>query len=128
MTYDATHLHSCQPISHDFRIMVVDGTVLPITSRGLLSTCHFHVPDVAYIPQLSMNLISASQLTSHSCLVIFYGFVCRVQDRLTGTLLGAGRRRSRVYVLDRLRLPPSSPSLLPPAASTFCLPSVGFPQ
>ena len=48
-----------------------------------------------------------------------------MQDHLTGTLLGAGRRRSGVYVLDRLCLPSSSPS---PAASTFCLPSVGFTQ
>ena len=94
MTYDATHLHSCQPVSSDLRIMVADGTILPITSRGLLHTSHFHVPDVAYIPQLSMNLIFASQLTSHGCLVIFYEFACRVQDRLTGTLLGVGCRRS----------------------------------
>ena len=96
MTYDATHLHSCQPVSSDLCIMVADGTVLPITNRGLLHTPLFHVPDVAHIPKLSMNLISASQLTSHSCLVIFDAFACRVQDRLTGTLLGAGRRRSGV--------------------------------
>ena len=108
------------------RIMVADDTILPITSRDLLYTSHFHVPSVAYIPQLSMNLISASQLTSHGCLVIFYEFACRVHDRLTGTLLGVGRRHSGVYVLDRLRLPSSSPIPLPPAASTFCLPSVGF--
>ena len=72
-----------------------------------------------------MNLISASQLTSHGCLVIFYEFACRVQDRLTGTLLGTSRRCSGIYVLDRLCLPTSSPS---PTASTFCLPSVGFTQ
>ena len=105
--------------------MVADGTILPITSCGLLHTAHFHVPDVTYIPQLSMNLISANQLASHVCLVIFYEFVCRVQGRLTGTLIGAGHRRSGVYVLDHLHLPSSSP---PPVASTFCLPSVGFNQ
>ena len=82
MIYDATHLRSCQPVFFDLRIMVADGTILPITSRGLFYTSHFHVPDVAYIPQLFMNLISANQLTSHGCLVIFYEFVCRVQDRL----------------------------------------------
>ena len=124
MTFDATHLHSYRPVPSDLRIMIADGTILPITSRGLLHTSHFRVPDVAYIPKLSMNLISASQLTSHGCLVIFDEFECRVQDRLTGTLLGTGRRRSGVYVLDRLCLP-SVPS---PAASTFCLPSVGFIQ
>ena len=60
MTYDATHLRSCQPVSSDIRIMVADDTILLITSRDLLYTSHFHVLDVAYIPQLSMNLISAS--------------------------------------------------------------------
>ena len=72
-----------------------------------------------------MNLISASQLASHSCLVIFDEFACRVQDRLTGILIGAGRCRSGVYVLDHLCLPSSSPSL---TASTFCLSSVDFTQ
>ena len=72
-----------------------------------------------------MNLISGSQLASHGYLVIFDEFACRVQDRLTGTLLGTGRRRSGVYILDRLHLPSSSSSL---AATTFCLPSVGFTQ
>ena len=105
--------------------MVADGTVLPIASRGLLHTPLFHVPDVAHIPKLSMNLISASQLTSHGCLVVFDEFACRVQDRLIRTLLGASRRHSGVYVLDRLCLPCSS---LSPAAASFCSSSVGFTQ
>ena len=124
MTYDATHLHACRPISSD-RVIIADGTTLPITSRSLLHTSQFHIPDVAYIPQLSMNLISAGQLASSGYLVVFDEFVCHVQDRLTGTLIGAGRRLSGVYVLEYLRMPPVSPS---PAASTFCLPAVSFRQ
>ena len=60
MTYDATHLYACQPVSSDLRVIIADGTTLPITSRDLLHTPQFHIPDVVYIPQLSMNLISAS--------------------------------------------------------------------
>ena len=50
MTYDATHLRFCQPVSSYLRIMVADGSILPITSRGLLHTDRFHVLNVAYIP------------------------------------------------------------------------------
>ena len=78
MTYDATHLHACRPISSDQRVIIADGTTLPITSRGLLHTSQFHIPDVAYIPQLSMNLISAGQLASIGYLIVFYEFVCHV--------------------------------------------------
>ena len=60
-----------------------------------------------------MNLISASQLASSGYLIVFDEFVCRVQDRLTGTLIGAGRCRSGVYVLDHLCLPLSSRPQLP---------------
>ena len=60
--------------------MIVDGTILPITSRDLLYTSHFHVPDVAYILQLSMNLISVSQLTSYVALLFLMSLrvVCRI--------------------------------------------------
>ncbi|KAK8936211.1 hypothetical protein KSP39_PZI014038 [Platanthera zijinensis] len=124
-TVSVLDMSNLSPVSSDLSIMVADDTILPIISRGLLHTSHFHVLDVAYIPRLSMNLISVGQLKSHDCLVILYEFACRVQDRLTGTLLGAGRHRCRVYVLDYLHLPsiPSSP-----LAYTFCIPSVGFSQ
>ena len=50
MTYNATHLRSCQSVSSDLRVIIADGTTLPITSCGLLHTDHFHIPNVAYIP------------------------------------------------------------------------------
>ncbi|KAK8939537.1 hypothetical protein KSP40_PGU020868 [Platanthera guangdongensis] len=93
MTYDVIHLLSCQPVSSALSIVVVDDTTHHIISRGLLHTSYFHVPDVACIPKLFMDLIFASQLTSHGCLVIFDKFTCSVQDHLTGTLLGASRHR-----------------------------------
>ncbi|KAK8940976.1 hypothetical protein KSP39_PZI010478 [Platanthera zijinensis] len=125
MIYDATHLLSCQPITPALSIMVADDTIHPITIRGLLHTTHFHILDIVYIPELSMNLISVRQLISHGYLVTFDVFTCRVHDRLAGALLGAGRRLCGVYVHDRLHLPSTSWS---PAASSLCLPSVDFSQ
>ena len=105
MTFDAAPLHSCRPVSFDLRVIIADGTTLPIAGRGTLHAAHFHIPDVAYIPKLSMNLISGSQLASRGYLAIFYELLCYVQDCHTGTLIGVGRRLSGVYVLDHLLLP-----------------------
>ena len=60
MTFDATSLHSCQPISPNFRVVIVDGTTIHIDNRSTLHTIHFRILDVAYIPKLSLNLISVS--------------------------------------------------------------------
>ena len=78
MTYDATHLHSCQPVSFDLHVFIADGTTLPIASCGTLHTAHFYIPDVAHISKLSMNLISVSQLAFCGFLVIFYELSCHV--------------------------------------------------
>ena len=124
MTFDAFALHSCRPVSPNLRVIIADGTTLPIASCGTLHTAHFHIPDVAHIPKLSMNLISISQLASHGYLIIFYELLCYVQDHHTRTLIGAGCCLNRGYVLDHLRLP------LPAFSVTFpvCLPSIGFMQ
>ena len=124
MTFDITSLHSYQSVSPNLRLIIADSTTLPIATCGTLHTAHFHIPDVAYIPKLSMNFISVSQLASRGYLVIFYELLCYVQDRHTGTLIGAGRRLSGIYVLDHLRLPLPASSV----ASPVYLPSVSFPQ
>ena len=78
MTFDATLLHSYQPIFPDLHVIIADGMTLLIASCGSLHTSHFHILDVAHIPKLSMNLISVSQLTSRGYLVIFYELLCYV--------------------------------------------------
>ena len=67
-------------------------------SVGHLTTSSFSIPLVSHVPRLSMNLMSASQLTDFDCQVIFYCSYCRVQDR-SGAVIGRGRRLSGVYAL-----------------------------
>ena len=76
MTFDASPLHSCRPVSSDLRVIIADGTTLSIASCDTLHAVHFHISDVAYIPKLSMNLISVSQLASRGYLVIFDELLC----------------------------------------------------
>jgi hypothetical protein len=48
-----------------------------------------HVPDVAHVPQLTMQLISTGQIVDSGCRVILDTDSCSMQDRHTGALLGA---------------------------------------
>ena len=106
MTPDATSLHHSRPPPHITRVHVSDGTLLPVSSIGRLSTNSFSVPAVSHVPRLSMSLMSVSQLTDFDCQVIFDRTSCRVQDH-SGIVIGAGRRHSGVYALESLHLPPS---------------------
>ena len=99
MTPDVSLLTSCRPPTHTTRVRIADGTPLPVSSIGHLSTDSFSVPAVSHVPRLSMSLMSVSQLTDLGCQVVFDCSSCRVQDR-NGTVIGAGRRHSGVYTLD----------------------------
>ena len=93
-------------------VQTADGTFLPVVGRGVLSTSSFHVPTVSHVPQLTMQLMSAGQITDHGCRIILESDSCCVQDLRTGLLVGTGPRRhdsQRLWELDWLRLP--SPSL-----------------
>jgi hypothetical protein len=66
---------------------------LPVISRGILSTSSFHVPSVAHVPQLNMQLFSGSQIIDSRCSITLDFDSCSVQDRRTGAMLGASPRR-----------------------------------
>ena len=108
---DQSQLISCTPITDGASIQSTDGTSCHITHQGSLCTSNFSVPNVSFVPQLSMNLLSVGQLTDHNCFVGFNDSSCFIQDRRTGAVLGTGHRRRgshSLYVLDTLRLPHST--------------------
>jgi len=108
VTSDQSQLVACKPVADGASIQTADGTSCHITHQGSLSNSYFSVPDVSFVPQLSMNLLSVGQLADHNCFVGFDDSSCFIQDRRTGTVLGTGHRRSgspSLYVLDTLRLP-----------------------
>ena len=51
-------------------VQTADGTSLPVAGRPVLLTSSFHVPNVSHIPQLTMQLMSAGQITDHGCRII----------------------------------------------------------
>ena len=68
----------------------------------------FVIPDVSFVPKLSVNLLSVGQIADHNCFIGFDDSSCFIQDRRSGTVIGTGHRRRcspSLYILDTLRLP-----------------------
>ena len=121
VTSDSSSLVSCKPVTDGACVQTADGTSCPITHKGSLCNTHFAVPNVSYVPQLSMNLLSVGQVTDQNCFVGFDDSSCFIQDRRSGQVIGTGHRRkgaSSLYVLDTLHLPSSvgSPASVSSAA------------
>jgi hypothetical protein len=83
MTSDSSLLSTIRSLISHVRVLTADGTSLPVSSRGTLSTSSFSVPDISLVPHLKMNLFSASQLTDSGCHIILDADSCAVQDRRT---------------------------------------------
>jgi hypothetical protein len=108
MTSDSSILSSLRPLDSPLSVLTANGTSLSVSSQDTLSTHSFYVPDISHVPHLTMNLVSASQLTGSSCRVILDIDSCSVQDRRTQSLVGAGPRRhdsQGFWELDWLRVP-----------------------
>ena len=90
MTSDSTSLTSISPLAAPIIVQIADSTSLSVAGRGTLSNSSFHIPVVSHVPKLTIQFISAGQLTDHGCRVILDSDSCCVQDRRTGTLVGIG--------------------------------------
>ncbi|KAI3769398.1 hypothetical protein L6452_00500 [Arctium lappa] len=86
-------------------VMTADGTPMPLAGIGSIVSSNFSLPNVYHIPKLSLNLVSVGQLFDSGYKVSFSPDSCCVQDPRTQKLIGTGRRRGGLYVLDELRLP-----------------------
>jgi hypothetical protein len=51
---------------------------IPLTKSHQGSRCntHFVVPNVSFVPQFSMNLLSVGQVTNHNCFMVFDDLSC----------------------------------------------------
>ena len=84
MTCDSSLLHSCHPPSRNLNIHTAEDTLLPVITIDSISTKHLSLSTILCVPNLSLNLISVSQLTSSGYLVSFTSTNCSVQDTRTG--------------------------------------------
>jgi hypothetical protein len=115
MTPHSTHLSTlCFSYLH-CTIHTAHGSPLSVAGQGTLCSDSFHVPGVFLVPDLTMQLMSAGQITDHDCPVILNPDFCYIQDRRTGHLVGTDPRRcdsQHIWELDWLCLPSAAPTSL----------------
>jgi hypothetical protein len=90
MTPHSVHPSSMCPSYCHLAVHTVDGSPLSIAGQGTLCSDSFYVHDVSLIPDLTMQLMSAWQITDHDYRVILDHDICYIQDRRTGHLVGTG--------------------------------------
>jgi hypothetical protein len=93
MTPHSTHLSSLWPSYQHCTIHTADGSSLSVVGQGTLCCNSFHVPDVSFVPDFTMKLMSAGQITDYDCCVILDPDFCYKQDHHTGHLVGTGPHR-----------------------------------
>jgi hypothetical protein len=70
MTPHSTHLSALHPSCCHCTIHTVDGSPLSVAEQGMLCSDSFHVPDISLVSDLTMQLMSAGQITDHDYHVI----------------------------------------------------------
>jgi hypothetical protein len=88
MTPHSAHLSALRPSYRHCTIHTTDGSPLSIDRHGTLCSDSFYVPDVSLVPDLTMQLMWAEQITDHECRVILDPDFCYIQDRRIGHLVG----------------------------------------
>ncbi|KAG5561202.1 hypothetical protein RHGRI_004282 [Rhododendron griersonianum] len=95
-----------------------------VVSIGSIQSNSLSLSNVFYVPQLTLSLVSISQLSDSGFDVVFSSSGCVVQDRESKKQTGTGRRVGDLYTLERLHIPTKSS---PTAASSFCLDQTSSP-
>jgi hypothetical protein len=90
MTPHSAHLSTLRPSYHHCIVHIADGSPLSVVGQDTLCSGSFHVLGVSLVPDLTMQLMSAGQITDHDCRVILDPDFCYIQDRRTGHLVGTG--------------------------------------
>ena len=86
MTPHLSLLQNCTPHSAPITVNTANGAGMSVISVGAVlpsAMSTVSIPSVFYIPQLSVNLLSISQLDASSFDVIFSSSIYSVQDRMS---------------------------------------------
>ena len=62
MTPDESQFSDKAPLEHPITIYTADGTPMPVSHKGTISSPRLSLNDTFHIPKLSLNLLSIGQL------------------------------------------------------------------
>ena len=71
MTPDESQFSEKAPLEHPITIYIADGTPMPVSHKGTISSPSLSLNDTFHIPKLSLNLLSVGQLCELSIDLLF---------------------------------------------------------
>ena len=105
MTLDKSQFFDNAPLEHPITIYTADGTPMPISHKGTISSSSLSLNDTFHIPKLSLNLLSVGQLCELDVDLLFTNHGVDVQDPRTGQVLRTGRKVGRMFEVHDLKIP-----------------------
>ena len=88
---------------HDVSVHLPNGESVVVTYIGTIhlnSSLILH--DVLCVPSFDFNLISVSKLTSTMhCCILFFSNLCFLQDLLHWKMIGLGKQKNGLYILEQ---------------------------
>ncbi|CAD6255773.1 unnamed protein product [Miscanthus lutarioriparius] len=105
MTGDKSLISNLVPVNNQV-VKAGVGEGMQVCGRGYVNTETVVLPDVWYVPGLTMNQVSVGQLTQDPDLIVEIGCgACRISKKSDGSVLGEARLRSdHKYVVDFLKI------------------------
>ena len=105
MTPDESQFSGKALLEHPITIYTADGTPMPISHKGTISSPCLSLNYTFHIPKLSLNLLSIGQLCELGVDLLFTNHGVDVQDPRTGQVLGTGREVGRMFEVHDLKIP-----------------------
>lgn len=106
MTGNKNLLTDMVPISDHHHVDVGDGSRIEVPCRGSVKTENIVLHDVWYVPGLTSNLVSASQLSQLDLTVGFSRSACQIKSGSDGSVVGrAHSTADGMFELEFLKVP-----------------------
>ena len=105
MTPDESQFSDKAPLEHPITIYIADGTPMPVSHKGTISSPCLSLSETFHIPKLSLNLLSVGQLCELGIDLLFTNHGVDVQDPRTGQVLGTSRKVGRMFEVHDLKIP-----------------------
>uniref|UniRef100_A0A0A9C8N2 Retrovirus-related Pol polyprotein from transposon TNT 1-94-like beta-barrel domain-containing protein n=1 Tax=Arundo donax TaxID=35708 RepID=A0A0A9C8N2_ARUDO len=107
MTCNRSLVSNMVPVSNQV-VRAGNGEGMQVCGRGSVNTEMVVLPDVWYVPELTMNLVSVGQLTDGPDLAVMMGGSgCCVSRTSDGSVVGRAHLRSdNKYEVDFLKIQP----------------------
>ena len=105
MTHDESQFYDKAPLEHPITIYFTDGTLMPVSHKGTISSPCLSLNDTFHIPKLSLNLLYVGQLSELNIDLLFTNHGVDVQDPRTGQVFRIGCKVGRMFEVHDLKIP-----------------------